>query len=61
MKEKRYFVAFNDLERRTLVYCLNEIRNRLKQEGRYTDAVDELILRICDAPTKRAIIQFQIL
>ncbi len=53
MKEKRYFVVFNDLERRTLVYCLNEVRTRLKQEGRYTDAVDELILRICDAPTKK--------
>ncbi len=53
MKEKRHFVAFSDLERRTMVYCLNEIRTRLKQEGRYTDAVDELILRICDAPTKK--------
>ncbi len=53
MREKRYFVAFDDLERRTLVYCLNEVRTRLKQEGSYTDAVDELILRICDAPTKK--------
>ncbi len=53
MREKRYFVAFDDLERRTLVYCLNEVRTRLKKEGRYTDAVDELILRLCDAPTKK--------
>ncbi len=53
MREKRYFVAFDDLERRTLIYCLNEVRTRLRQEGRYTDTVDELILRICDAPTKK--------
>ncbi len=53
MREKRYFIAFDDLERRTMVYCLNEIRTRLKREGRYTDAVDELILRLCDAPTKK--------
>ncbi len=53
MREKRYFVAFDDLERHTLVYCLNEVRTRLKHEGRYTDAVDELILRLCDAPTKK--------
>ncbi len=53
MKEKRYFVAFSDLERRTMVYCLNEVRTRLKQEGRYTDAVDEPILHSCDAPTKK--------
>ncbi len=26
---------------------------RLKQEGRYPDAVDELIIRICDTPTKK--------
>ncbi len=53
MREKRYFVAFDDLERRIMVNCLNEVRTRLKHEGRYTDAVDELILRICDAPTKK--------
>ncbi len=53
MREKCYFVAFDDLERRIMVNCLNEVRTRLKQEGRYTDAVDELILRICDAPTKK--------
>ncbi len=53
MREKRYFVAFDDLERRIMVNCLNEVRTRLKQEGRYTDAVDELILRLCDAPTKK--------
>ncbi len=53
MREKRYFVAFDDLERRIMVNCMNEVRTRLKQEGRYTDAVDELILRICDAPTKK--------
>ncbi len=40
MREKRYFVAFDDLERRIMVNCLNEVRTRLKQEGRYTDAVD---------------------
>ncbi len=53
MREKRYFVAFDDLERRIMVNCLDEVRTQLKQEGRYTDAVDELILRICDAPTKK--------
>ncbi len=53
MREKRYFAAFDDLERRIMVNCLNEVRTRLKREGRYTDAVDELILRICDAPIKK--------
>ncbi len=53
MREKRYFVAFDDLERRIMVNCLNEVRTRLKREGRYTDAVDDLILRLCDAPTKK--------
>lgn len=34
-------------EVRVLVFALNELRNQLIQENRYTDAVDELILRLC--------------
>lgn len=34
-------------EVRVLVFALNELRNQLIQENRYTDAVDELMLRLC--------------
>lgn len=37
---------FDDDEIRILILALVELRNQLIQEGRYTDAVDELLVRI---------------
>ncbi|MDD5823062.1 MAG: hypothetical protein PUD55_01360 [Firmicutes bacterium] len=34
-------------EVRVLVFALNELRNQLIQENRYTDAVDELLMKLC--------------
>ena len=31
-----------------LVFALNELRNTLIAEGRYTDAVDELLIKLLD-------------
>lgn len=53
MREKKYYVCFDSLERGTMVNCLNEMRNRLISEGKYHDAIDDLLLKIIDAPTKR--------
>lgn len=33
-------------EIRVIVYALNELRNTLIGEGRYTDAVDELLVKL---------------
>ena len=33
-------------EIRVLVYALNELRNSLIEEGRYTDVVDELLIKL---------------
>lgn len=33
-------------EVRVLVYALNELRNTLIAENRYTDAVDEILVRL---------------
>ena len=35
-------------EIKIIVYALNELRNKLIEEDRYTDAVDDLLLRLCD-------------
>ena len=39
MRDKKYYMALDDLERRVVVNCLNEMRNRLISGGKYTDAV----------------------
>ena len=43
---KNIKIRFDDNEVSILIYALNELRNQLIREGRYTDAVDELILRL---------------
>ena len=49
MKEKYYIV----LEEYEIINSLNELRNRLIADGRYTDAVDELLLKIINAKKKK--------
>ena len=45
MKKK---FKFDDYEIRILILALNELRNQLIKEERYTDAVDELLIKLFD-------------
>ena len=45
---KKVKIKFDDIERRILVKLLYEKRNELIRESHYTDAIDELILKIID-------------
>ena len=51
--EKKYIIAFDDYERRVVVNALNDLRNSLIQQGRYTDAVDDIMIKIIDTKPKR--------
>ena len=53
MRDKQYYIALDDFERRVIVNCLNEMRNNLIANGKYTDAVDEVLLKIIDAKQKK--------
>ena len=53
MRDKKYYIALDDFERRMVVNCLNEMRNNLIANGKYTDAVDEVLLKIIDAKQKK--------
>lgn len=37
---------FDEYEINILIYALNNLRNQMIKEGRYTDAVDDLIIKI---------------
>ena len=39
-------IEFNSEELRIVLYALNEFRNQLLNENRYTDAVDEVMARL---------------
>ena len=53
MRDKKYYIALDDFERRVVVSCLNEMRNKLISDGKYTDAVDEVLLKIIAAKQKK--------
>ena len=36
-----------------MIESLNNLRNRLISEGKYTDAVDEVLIKVANAKTKR--------
>lgn len=41
-------IRFTYDEKRLIIYALIDLKNRLLEEGRYTDPVDELILKFID-------------
>ena len=53
MKEKKYYIAFDDVERRVVVNCMNEMRNKLIADGKYTDALDEVLLKVIHSKQKK--------
>ena len=53
MRNKKYYIALDDFERRVVVNCQNEMRNKLIAGGKYTDAVDEVLLKIIGAKQKK--------
>ena len=52
MKQK-YYLLLNDQERRFVIERLNQLRNKLIVDGKYTDAVDEVLLKIIGAKQKK--------
>ena len=53
MKERQFFVALDDYEHGIVIDSLNEKKKDLQSEGRTTDAVDDLIIKVGYASTKK--------
>ena len=53
MKEEKRLLTLDQYEHGVMVNALNELRNDLIEEQRPTDAVDDLLLKTIDAPTKK--------
>ena len=52
MKQK-YYVELNWQEWRLIIEGLNRFRNKLIAEGRYTDAVDEMLIKVAKAKPQK--------
>ena len=53
MKEKLYHVALYDYEHGIFLRSLNDERTKLMEEGKTSDAVDDLLIKVGNAPQKR--------
>ena len=53
MKEQKFHLYLLENERRFLIQNLIWFQNKLRQEGRYTDAVDDLIIKLSKAKPKK--------
>ncbi len=53
MKEQKFHLYLSENERRFLIQNLIWFQNKLRREGRYTDAVDDLIIKLSKAKPKK--------
>ena len=54
MDTKKYEIEIDDFEHRMLVQALSEKRNELISEGKSTEDINDLLLRVIDAkPVKK--------
>lgn len=53
MRNQKYYIAIDESERRIILNALNALRNNLLAEGRYTDAVDDVLIKEINTPVKK--------
>ena len=53
MVKKKHYLYLNESEHSILIKSLVELKNKLTQQGRFSDCVDDLLLKVIAAPMKR--------
>ena len=59
MMKQKYYLVLNDQEHRLIIESLNQLRNKLIADGKYTDAIDEVLLKIIGAKQKNLKVIFK--
>ena len=54
MRNPKYHLYLTPDERRTVINSLIELRNELIAQGRYTDIIDELLIKLTKAKVKKS-------
>ena len=52
-REKLYHIALDDYEHGIIIRSLNDKKTDLMNEGKSTDAIDDLIVKVGTAPQKK--------
>ena len=58
MKEAKYHLYLNDSEYSRVIQSLICLKNSLIEQGRYTDAVDDVLIKITKAHKKRVTVHY---
>jgi hypothetical protein len=48
-----FYLELDDSERSVIIHSLNNLRNRLIEQDKYTDAVDDILVKIISARKKK--------
>ena len=59
MRDKKYYIALDDFERRVVVNCMNEMRNSLIEDGKCTESLDDVLLKIIRSKQKKFKVIYQ--
>ena len=51
--EKKRYIALDDSEWKIVINALNDLRNSFIRQGRYTDAVDDIMIKVINTKPKR--------
>ena len=52
MLKKKHWLYLDESEHSILVKSLVQLKNKLTQQGRFTDCVDDLLMKVIAAPVK---------
>lgn len=52
-KEKLYHIALDDYEHGVVIRSLNDEKTKLMEQGKTADAVDDLLVKVGNAPQKK--------
>ena len=59
MRELKYHITLDRDEKRNVIDSLNKMRNKLIAAGKYTDAVDDILLKVANAPIKKFKVNYE--
>ena len=53
MKKEKYHIYLSTKERNEIVISLINLKNKLIEQGRYTDAVDDVLCKVLSAKKRK--------
>lgn len=59
MREPKYYIVMDEYERGIIINSLNSLRNKLIADGKYTDVLDDILVKVAYAPIKKFKVKYK--